>query len=395
MTARRRMSAVARRRTLAVPEDPPVVVEGSFVIGATAAQIQSAPRSGTEWTNLKRQADDLYTFVKDDGATDGSGNAVAGALVYVATGDTAYKNKVMAAVNSVESSGTGGWWHAAANRKLGGWALAAHLVGHKTTSWHTFLKAMLTQVNGGPGRSSVMARAAWDWDNNHGGAAMGSYIMICAVTGLTASTVTIDGNPGGVFHANKWLRGFCGDHTASGFGHVDSTSPTYAQGMGVTSEARNRGWHMDEAQPYGIGPTTGMWGATVPTTREGAVPSDVVRGTTENHPTVGTDAKHYVYGNAGRRMVGAVVLAGMGYPDIWTVGDDALYRWRANAARFSLLAMPEGANNKLYDPIVRKVYGRKYDTSAFSANSEKSEVITGTEWLALIPDWPVRPSSLA
>lgn len=365
---------------------------GGFIIGATAAQIQSLPKSGAEWTRLKQQADGPYNHIPGDGAIDGSGNCVAGALVYVATGDTAYRNKVIAALNVVENTSDGAWQHAAVSRKLGGWALASNLVGHNTTSWRAFLLKMLSFNTGTHGRTTPLSKAAWHWDNNHGGAAMLAYITISAVLGLNSSSVTVGGVPGGLYHANRWLRGFCGDRSSTGFGHSASTNPSYGT-MGSTGEAVNKGWHMDEARPYGIGPTSAMWGSAVPSTREGAVPSDAVRGTTANHPTVGADGHHYVPGNAGRRTGAAVILAAQGYPDIWTVGDHALYRWRAWMNR--MYGGIEGTAHFTYDPIIKKVYGRRFDTSQFNNVSQTGETWTGTEWLSLIPSWPVRPSTLA
>lgn len=372
--------------------NPDPVPTSGFVIGVTSAQLASAPKNNAEWANLLRQADAPYSFTATDGATDGSGNAVAGALVYLATGNTAYKNRVITQLNQVQAFG-GTWQHAARSRKLGGWALAGHLVGHQTTAWHSYLRNQLTVTGtGGNDKSNFLNKASWAWDNNHGGAAMGTYVMICAILGIKSSNETTGGYPGGLFHANKWLRGFLGDHSGTGFPHVNNTDPPYGA-MGVTGEAQNRGWHMDESKPYGVGPTSNMWGSAVPSTREGANPADVIRGTTANHPTVGGDAHHYMYGNVGRRSVAAIVLAAQGYPEIWTCGDDAFYRFRAWCQRMGV--PPQGANNMVYDPIFKKVYRNKYNTTGFTATSEQSEVITGTEWLALIPTWPIRPASLA
>lgn len=352
----------------------PTPAPGVFAtLGVDVDYIRSLPTSGPEWARLKAQADAPYPVDHLDGATDGSGNSVAGAIVWLRTGDEAYRSRVVAALGEVQSIDPSAWWHAAANRKLAGWAIAGDLIGHTAPEWHACLRAHLTAAHQGHNRSGVMAKCAWHWDNNHGGAALSSYVAICAALGIVDEE--IGGYPGGLSNAYKWLAGWLGDHTQ--FGHSDSTNPSYGS-IGITDPPLSRTWQADPTVPYGVVPASS--GA-----KSGAVPSDVIRDGGA-YPTPGGSAKHYVYGNAGRRTVAAAILAANGFPQVWEVADRALLRWRQWCVDNPTVGAPEGAPNQHYDAIVNAVYG----TSFPATGTAGGESIVGADWLSLGGAWPIR-----
>lgn len=356
-----------------------------FAFGATTAYIKSLPTSGAEWDRLKRQADAPYDLLIGDGATDGSGNAFAGGLVYVRTGDIAYKNKVNAALDKVQASNPGGWWHAAANRKMIGWALAGQLVGREAktsagsyTAWGQFLRNQLTVTHGGPSKSGVMGEAAWSWDNNHGAAAMQSYAAICAVLGI--KNETMNGHPGGLDPLYQWLKAWLGG-THSGFAYSGTNTNTSYGTMGATDTQYSLTWQF-AGKHAGLVPSSAWAGTSVDAKRAGAIPSDVIRDGGA-YPNPGGSAKHYVPGNGGRRTMAAVILAANGHPDIWQYADKGLLRWRQWMVTNN---MPiEGSNNMAYDSVLNAVYGTNFPSKA-----DKSEGITSADWLALGGKWPIR-----
>lgn len=350
-------------------EPPPPPPTGKvFAFGLSEADIRSLPQTGPEWNNVKAMADRVLTFDPSDGALDGSGNAFCAGLVYVATGDVVYKNKVTTILQQIETNGPVNWWHAAANRKAGGWALASELVGYDSPTWPQFLRDMLFVAHAGHNRSGVMFDCAGDWDNNHGSAARASAACIAAVLKDQALLDSVA----------RFSLGWLGDHTA--YPHQDSTSPTGA--LGITDPPLSRTWQHNPAQPYGIVPTSLMVGEPVDSRKEGAVPSDVIR-ENASFPNIG-GSTHYIFGNAGRMTNAAVILAANGYPNIWDVADEALYRWRAWTVRNGVQA--EGAGAAAHDPVLNKVYLADYPAKV----SGTGETITGTDWLVLHPGFPVR-----
>ena len=316
-----------------------------------------------------------------DGATDWSGGAVAAALAYVRAPST-YGNlrtKVLNYLQQAQNTNPGDWQHAAANRKVGGLALAGQLVGKEDTGWLNWLDAQLTAVHGGgPTRSSVMITCAWDWPNNHGSAAMQSAAAICTVLGLTS--VTRAGNPAGTVPLGKWLRGFCGDHTSTGFPSIRSTNPSYSQGMGAADLPASDTWQLVPNDPYGITPTG-------TTKKHGCIPADVTRVDTSSgsstYPNIGAAAQdHYIAGNLSRRVGAAAILsAANNDAGIWTVGNDALRRARQWMVTYSAnVPRLDG----WMDPALNEVYGTSFPETL----SGSTEVWGGSDWLAAGGGWP-------
>ncbi len=345
-----------------------------FDFGADASYLDTLPTSGAAWDRVKAQADAPYDLLIGDGATDGSGNAFAGGLVWQRTGDAAYRDKVNAALDQVEATDPAGWWHAAANRKMIGWALAGQLVDRPVkgadgslTSWGTFLSEQLTVTHGGPGRSGVMADAAAGWDNNHGSAARQSEAAIRAVLDLPL-TDQCD-------NAKAWLGG---GHAGQGF--VASTSPT-SDAMGITDASFSSTWQHDPAKPYGVVPSSAWAGETVDPRKAGAIPSDVIRDG-GSFPNIGGSASHYVFGN-GHRMTNALTVLAANGCVLWDYADRAAMRWRVWAMDNGL-QQPEGANNEHGDVILNAVYGTDFP----AVGTRGGEGIVGGDWLASGGQWP-------
>lgn len=356
-----------------------------FVIGANADYLRSLSRTGPAWQRVLDQANAAYGFDPQSNTPDGSGNAFAGGLVYVATESTAYRDKVNAALDAVQAHGPTNWFHAAANRKGNGWILAANLVGRpvRTTSadltpWGQFLSDFVRVQHSGNGRAGIIGQASWQWDNNHGSAARKTYIAAMAALGLR--NTTINGQPGGVEPFWEWMKAWLGG-THPGFAYSGTDTSTSYGTMGATEPALSGTWQ-HPGHPAGIVPSSTWAGAAVDSRRESAIPSEYIR---ENgsFPTIGTSAGNYIFGNAGRMTEAAVVVAAMGHPEVWQYADQALRRWR-QAAYDRGFVMPEGAQNQQSDSILNGVYG-----TSFPAVSSVAEGITGGDWLASGGQWPI------
>lgn len=382
--ATREAATVSTRPTLVVtyadappppppPPTPPPTSGGYDVLGVTDAYIDSLPTAGADWTELLAMADGAYTVDIADGALDGSGNAVAGALVYLRTGNTAYLNKVNAALNAVQATSPAAWWHAAANRKIGGWVAAAQLVGKPArnpdgslNAWGQWLSTQLTVTHGGPGRSAVMLDAARGWDNNHGAAARQSVAAIEAYLDLPLTTSC---------NAMKaWLGG-----THPGYAFVASNSPTAGQ----------LGWSPDEPSWYdpqhyaGINPSAAWAGHPVPALMDGAITGDVHRDGAA-YPTIGASgADHYIFGNLYREVAAMVTLAANGCP-LWTYADDAMRRARVWAAN----NIPDHDGDYLgnADAALNAVYGLTYPDGVGAGEN----FLVASGWLAPGGAWPAR-----
>jgi hypothetical protein len=360
---------------------PPPSSGTTFGIGATASYIASLPMSGAGWTNLLSQANAPADLIYlNDASTGWPGGAVAAALAYVRAPST-YGNlrtKVLNFLEKAQNTNPADWWHAAANRNLAQLALAGELVGKEDTAWINWLKAQMTTPHvGGPSRSEVMITCAWDWPNNHGAAALMSVAGIYAVLGT--QTETLAGNPAGLVPAMKWLKGFCGDHSSTGFPSIRSTNPTYTQGMGVGDIPQSDTWQLNPNDPYGIVPNG-------TTKRNGSIPADVCRGSgtsLSSYPNAGSAGlDHYVAGNLTRRVGAAIFLSkALNDTSIWTTGNSALKRARDWMNTYSATMT---SPHSWADPALNTVYG----TSYAATNIGNEQWLGGTQWLASGGGWP-------
>lgn len=357
-------------RVVVNPEATPPPPTGAVdykSLGMSRDYLMSLPTSGTQWSQVLSQANDSYSILIGDGNTDGSGNAVAGGLVYARTGDTAMRNKVNAALDTVQASNPADWWHAAANRKMIGWVQAAELVGRPVrtsggalTAWGQFIQAQTTVTHGGPSRSGVMTRAAYGWDNNHGAAARQSLAAIQAVLGDTAGLAK------SCRHMEAFLAGKSRDGSVT---FVASTSPGSNQ-MGWSDEAAS--WYVS-GNLAGIGPVgNGL--------RSGAVASDTWRdgGT---YPTIGSAGRdHYIAGNLMREGAASGILNANGCQGIWQVGDSALLRGEEWIVANNITnASPHNGTLGLFNDA----YGRNFGTATSRAESYAGQ----SHWLALGSGW--------
>lgn len=362
--------AVTDRMSVAAAAEPttPTGPVDFRSIGASRDYIMSLPTSGTQWQQVVSMAGDAYTVDTGDGATDGSGNAVAGALVYVRTGDTTYRDKVNAALDQVQATNPASWWHAAANRKMVGWVQAAELVGRAArnadgslTAWGRYISEHTTVTHqAGPSRAAVMTRAAYGWDNNHGAAARASLAAIQAVLGDTA----------GLSKSCKAMQAFLGGSSADGtYRFVMSTNPGSNE-MGITGGAES--WYVS-GNPAGIGlPGNGL--------RSGAIPSDAFReGAT--YPTIGAAGRdHYIAGNLMREVAAIGILEANGCDGLWEYASSAPLRameWIV-ANNVNVASPHNGAVGLIDD-----AYGRDFG----SATSRGESYASSSHWLALGSGW--------
>lgn len=358
------------------PTPAPTSGAGFDVLGITQTQLNALPIGTPSWNTLKAMADAAYTVDATSGNPDGSGNAVAGGLVYARTGDATYKTKVNNALDAVQAIAPASWDQAAANRHMGGWVAAAQLVGRPArnadgtlNSWGQWVTAQLTVTHaGGVPRNQVMLDTARGWDNNHGAAARQSVAAIEAYLGLDLTTSC---------NAMKaWLGG-----TFAGYAFVTDTTPSAGQ-MGWTDNGGAPSWYVT-GHLSGVNPSTAWAGTSVPAMKDGAIPSDTERdgGT---YPTIGANgADHYIYGNLYREAATMVTLAANGC-SLWNYADNALARARAWAAA----NVPDHEGDYLgnADPLLNAVYGTSYPATVGTGEN----MLAASAWLVTGGQWPVR-----
>lgn len=397
------------------PSPDPEPAASEFVFGMSTARIQALPRTGAAWNNVVTLADQVYNIQYSEaqgggggGAIDGSSSAFCGGLVWVATGNTAYRDKVNAALDELEFSiGLNPpleWHHAAFNRKLGGWAMAGQLVGRAVrntngslTSWGRFLSDMRFKIGTGPARANPMHNCAFDWSNNHGAAARASLAAITAILGELTSQNAPNGYPIGLADQWKWFKAFCGDK--SDYGCHPTATRTYG-GLGKTDPTFSNSWMVHTTDWAPINQSTALFGSNVPLYLDGCLNSEAFRdGTTfsldaNGRPVMGASGDQYSFGALSSATMNAVIFAAAGYTQVWQTGDHALRRARSFLSRWNY--NKTGEQHEPQDPILRKVYLRPGFTfpgsgSFTTSTPGRSYLMSGTDWLALDAQWPPAP----
>jgi hypothetical protein len=260
-------------------------------IWTSAAELAKIPMSGPAWDavlfgasqdcshpDVANQDDDTNVYV------------LAAAIVYARTGDTRYKDKVIAACEKLVAKGHPGGKTLAWGRETGAYAMAADLVGYRTPALDAWLRNMAETYKAGDKRT--LRKMFENRANNWGSHAFGALCAIYRYLGDNAALAAI---------RDYWIRGVVGPNPGFKFDDDDLS------------------WHVDENNLRLFNPKGAMKkGINI----DGAIPDDMRRGAPFQTPPQFTN---YAWGFMQGQIMAARILERAGMP-IWAVGDSALYR---------------------------------------------------------------------
>jgi hypothetical protein len=251
--------------------------------------------SGTAWTNVLSAAADRRGGV--DLANQDSTYAartVAAALVYARTGDTAQRDQVIATLRQLPSASLSGARVLSVSRQLGGYAIAADVVGYRDPAFQSWIGGMRTKVIGGHGRWVAISQTSEDSPNNWGAWAMASRIAVSSYLGDRADLA----------RAATVFRGFVGERSAyAGFAHTSDYDAS---------------WGCGGAAWVPINPASCGGQA-------GAIVEDISR-SAGSYPSVDKVGLTYSWEVLGGATLSSRLLQRAGYADVWQWGDRALLR---------------------------------------------------------------------
>jgi hypothetical protein len=161
------------------------------------AELMSKPTSGAGWSLLKSKADMASYGVVDLGDKDSltQSHVLAGALVYARTGETAYRDKVIATVRQACGTQADGPDHLLGlARTLFGYVVAADMVQmpYSTTctngqTWQSFLQQVRTEVIPGHRRWATLEYTSANTSGNWGAYALSSHLAVSYALNDTAA----------------------------------------------------------------------------------------------------------------------------------------------------------------------------------------------------------------
>jgi hypothetical protein len=302
--------------------DPPIA-GGSVAI--SAAHIATLPTSGAGWEAVAAAARGNWgapdiSSARDDDAV----NVVAGALYAVRTGDAAMRTKVIAFLVGVQATPPNAGDVLAACRKLGGFVLAADLIGYHDPAFERWVTAMLDYRYAGGGGGGSIREVHERRPNNFGTHAFFARVAAATYLGDTADLQRA------VRVHQAWI------------------------GQDV-SAARYAGFEWGDLY-WQSGPHTPI-GITLPGDSHfangGVLPDDQRRAGTS------WTCENYVREALQGVLAGHLVLARNGYPDVWQWGQSAVHR----AVK---LQMDQGCAFEGDDAwqlwVVNRVYGTRWPT---------------------------------
>ena len=252
--------------------------------------------SGSGWTTLLNTANGSMGSVDLSNQDNiSAGRVLAAALVYGRTGQTSYRDKVVAQLKNVNATTLPNARVLSVGRQMAGYAMAAALVDYREPGFVSFMSGMRTRYIGNHGRWVNLTQTSEDTANNWGAWAMSSRIALDAYVGDRTDLA----------RAAKVFRGFLGDRSAyAGFTHTGEFDSTWVCGSAASWVPIN---------PAGCGD------------KSGAVVEDISR-SGGSYPSVDDTGRTYSWETIGGAMLSAQVLATHGYPDVFSWSDKALLR---------------------------------------------------------------------
>jgi len=260
-------------------------------IWTSAQELSNIPMSGAAWAAVKEGADE-DTSNPDVANQDDPTNVrvLAAAIVYARTGNEAYKEKVVAAIEKLVEKGHPGGRTLAWAREGGAYALAADLVGYRTESFESWLNNMAevwqcSQL--GISLLEMYKRRPNNWGIHAFGTLTSIYRYLDRMDRL------------------QEIRNYFA-LSVNGF------NPGYDFGSDLS-------WHLDESKPMLINPEGAVKnGFKI----DGIQPDDMRRGGSFQDPPIFTG---YVWEGMQGYIQAGRVLERAGMP-IWDLGNKAIYR---------------------------------------------------------------------
>jgi hypothetical protein len=259
------------------------------------ASVASLPTSGAAWSTVLSAANDRsggVDLVNQDNTH--AARTLAAALVYARTGDAAHRTQVAASLQRLPGASLSGARVLSVGRQLGGYAIAADLIGYRDPGFQSWIGGMRTKTIGNHGRWAALSATSEDSPNNWGSWAMASRVAISAYLGDTAD----------LHRAAVVFRGFVGERGSyAGFKHTGDYDPS---------------WGCGEATWAPINPVS--CGA-----KGGAIVEDISR-SAGAYPSVDATGLTYSWEVLGGATMSARLLQRAGYGDVWSWGDKGLLR---------------------------------------------------------------------
>lgn len=261
----------------------------------TAEELRSLPTSGAAWEALLAAATSRADEVDlSDEDSRHAAETLASALVFARTGDTEQRDQVISVLAELPDASMSGARVLSVGRQLGGYALAADLVGYRDPVFTAWIGGMRTEDLGGHGRWKSISATSEDSANNWGAWAMATRIAI-------SSYLRDDSD---LERAAEVFRGFTGEPGAySDFRRTDDFDRTWACG--------DDDWV--PINPASCGD------------RGGAIVEDISR-SSGSYPEVDGEGLMYSWEVLGGATLSARLLERSGYGDVWSWGDQALLR---------------------------------------------------------------------
>jgi hypothetical protein len=259
----------------------------------SAVELADKPMSGDAWNPVKQHADEDCSN-PDVSNQDDQVNVrvLAAAIVYLRTNNNVYKDKVVNACEKLSNSGHPGGRTLAWARESGAYALAADLVGYRTSAFETWCRNMAEVWQASDNRT--LLRMYKQRPNNWGTHAFGS---ICALYAYLQDSVRLKEI------REYWIQAVNGPKPAD----LDFGS--------------DKSWHPDLNDLRLINPRGAVkQGLNI----DGIIPDDMRRnGSFSNPPPKPKSSYHW--GALQGQVMAARIFERIGMP-IWDVGDSALYR---------------------------------------------------------------------
>ncbi|MFC1483605.1 T9SS type A sorting domain-containing protein [Candidatus Neomarinimicrobiota bacterium] len=262
---------------------------------SSAEELADKPMTGLPWDALKAGADAAVAADATVSDQDSNNNAqiLAAAIVYARTGVESYRTKVIDACQRLVNAGKPDDRTLAWARETGAYALAADLVGYRTTAFETWLRNMAEVYVATDDRTLLYMFNLRP--NNWGTQGFGS---LCAIYGYLQDTTRL------VEVRDYWIQSVTGPKPET----LDYGGPD-----------EDFSWHLDPNDPRLINPKGAVkQGLNI----DGIMPDDMRRGASFSNPPVHTG---YAWEALQGIVSGARILQRIGMP-IWEVADSAIYR---------------------------------------------------------------------
>ncbi|HEX5466003.1 MAG TPA: hypothetical protein VFW92_04915 [Candidatus Limnocylindrales bacterium] len=171
----------------ATPKPTPVRLppSGHAYLIITAGELTRRPTSGSAYSNLKAVARETASPDLCDQNDQSDVVALANGLLFARTGQASYRTQAIDLITKAMPTQRVGCSNAvlALGRQLGGYVMAADLVGYRDGSFISWLRAIRTKDIGGSGRWHALRGTSQDSANNWGLWATASLIAADAYLG--------------------------------------------------------------------------------------------------------------------------------------------------------------------------------------------------------------------